>query len=122
MHNFEYLCRIMWHNTRTQTTDEPLSVFSSPEPKTHGWAIESGIRPSTISNIFSSETTVPIKLKFHIETPLDAGMKVCSNGPGHMNKMVAMNIYGKNPLKGFSKTRRPITLGLSYWSPTNILK
>ena len=27
------------------------------------------VRPSTISNIFSSETTGPIKFKFHMETP-----------------------------------------------------
>ena len=27
------------------------------------------VRPSTISNIFSSETTWPIELKFHMETP-----------------------------------------------------
>ena len=26
------------------------------------------VRPSTISNIFSSETTTPIELKFHMET------------------------------------------------------
>ena len=62
---------------------------------------------STFSNIFSSETTGPIKLKFHMETPLDAGTKVCSNGPGYMT------IYGKNQLKiFFSRTRRPMTLGL----------
>ena len=53
---------------------------------------------STFSNIFSSETTGPIKLKFHMETPEDAGTKVCSNGPGHMTKMP---IYGKKPLKIF---------------------
>ena len=41
------------------------------------------------------------------------GTKVCSNDPGHMTKMAAMPIYGKNPLKiFFSRTRRPITLGL----------
>ena len=39
-------------------------------------------------------------------------MKVCSNGPGHMTKMAAMPIYGKNPLKIFSRARRPMTLGL----------
>ena len=40
-------------------------------------------------------------------------MKVCSNGPGHMTKMAAMPIYGKNPLKiFFSRTRRLMTLGL----------
>ena len=26
----------------------------------------------------------------------DGGTKVCSNGPGHMTKMGAMLIYGKN--------------------------
>ena len=57
------------------------------------------------------QTTGPIKLKFHMETPWDAGTKVCSNGPGHMNKMAATPIYGKNPLKILSRTRRPMTLG-----------
>ena len=70
-------------------------------------------RPSVhISNIFSSETTGPIKFKFHMEIPYDAGTKVCSNGPGHMTKMAGTPIYGKNPLKIFSRTRRPMTLGL----------
>ena len=27
------------------------------------------VRPTTFSNIFSSETTGPINLKFHMETP-----------------------------------------------------
>ena len=71
------------------------------------------VRPSTISNIFSSETTGPIKLKFHMETPYDWWTKVCSNGHGHMSKMAATPICGKNPLKiFFSRTRRPMTLGL----------
>ena len=64
--------------------------------------------PSALSNIFSSETTEPIKLKFH----MDAGTKVCSNGYGHMTKMAATPIYGKNPLKIFSRTRRLMTLAL----------
>ena len=50
---------------------------------------------STFSNI-SSETTGPIKAKFHVEPPWDGVTKVCSNGPGHMTKMAAMPIYGKN--------------------------
>ena len=63
------------------------------------------LRPSTFSNIFS-ETTGPIELKFHMETPYDAGTKVCSNGLGHMTKMAATPIYGKTPLKIlFFKTR-----------------
>ena len=70
------------------------------------------VRPSTISNIFS-EITRPFKFEFHMKTLWDAGTKVCSNGPGHMTKMVATPIYGKNPLKiFFSITRWPMTLGL----------
>ena len=59
------------------------------------------VRPSTYSNIFSSESTGPIKLKVHTETPEDAGMKVSSNGPCHMNKMAATPIHGTKPLKSY---------------------
>ena len=51
---------------------------------------------STFSNIFSSETTGAVIVKFHMEPPGDRGTKVCSTGPGHMTKMAAMPIYGKN--------------------------
>ena len=47
---------------------------------------------STFSNIFFSETTEPIKM----EPPWDGGTKEYSNDPGHMTKMVAMPVYGKN--------------------------
>ena len=66
---------------------------------------------STYSNI--SETTGPIEAKFHMEPPWDGGTKACSNGPGHMNKIAAMPIYGKNLKKiFFSGTKRPMTLKL----------
>ena len=51
------------------------------------------------SNVFSSETAQPIKAKFYVEPPWEGGTKVCINGPGHMTKMAAMPIYGKNLLK-----------------------
>ena len=51
---------------------------------------------STFSNIFSSETTAPIEAKFHMEPAWDGGTKVYANGPGHMTRMTAMPIYGKN--------------------------
>ena len=55
------------------------------------------VRPSfTFSNIFSSETAWPIKAKFYVELLWEGGTKVCINGPGHMTKMAAMPIYGKN--------------------------
>ena len=47
-------------------------------------------------NIFSSETALPIKAKFYVEPPREGGTKVYINGPGHMTKMAAMPIYGKN--------------------------
>ena len=53
-------------------------------------------RPSNISNVFSSETTWPIKAKFYMEPPWEGGPKVNINSPGHMTKMAAMPIYGKN--------------------------
>ena len=47
------------------------------------------------SNI-SSETAWPIKAKFHVETHCEGGTKVYINSSGHMTKMAAMPIYGKN--------------------------
>ena len=51
---------------------------------------------STFSNIFSSETIGQIEGKFPVEPPWDGGTKLCSNGPGHMTKLAAMPVYGKN--------------------------
>ena len=51
---------------------------------------------SAFSNIFSSETTGPVKVKIHMEPPWDGGTKVRSTGPGHMTKIAAMPICGKN--------------------------
>ena len=62
-------------------------------------------RPFTFSNIFSSETAWPIKAKFYVEPPWEWGTKVCINGPGHMTKMAATPIYGKNPSKIFQNQR-----------------
>ena len=56
----------------------------------------SSVRPSTISNVFSSETAWPIKAKLYVEPPWQGGKKVYINGPGHMTKMAAMPIYSKN--------------------------
>ena len=59
------------------------------------------VRPFTFSNVFSSETAWAIKAKFYVEPPWERGTKVYINGPGHMTKMAAMPIYGKN-LKKYS--------------------
>ena len=56
---------------------------------------------STFSNI-CSKTTGPIEAKFHVAPPWDGGTKDCSNGPGHLTRMAAMPIYGKNLKKSSS--------------------
>ena len=43
-----------------------------------------------------SKTAWLVKAKFHVEPPWEGGKKVYFNGPGHMTKMTAMPIYGKN--------------------------
>ena len=53
-------------------------------------------RRSQFSKIFFSETALPIKAKFYVESPWEGGTKVYMNGPGHMTKMAAMPIHGKN--------------------------
>ena len=51
---------------------------------------------STFSNIFSSETTGPIKAEFHMASPWDGGTQICSNGPGRTTKMTTKSIHVKN--------------------------
>ena len=76
-------------------------VISSPEPS--GSQVELIVYPSssslalsTISNIFFSEATWPIKAKFYVEPPWEVATKVYINGPGHMAKITTMPIHGKN--------------------------
>ena len=56
----------------------------------------SSVRRPPFSKIFSSETAWPIKAKFNVEPPWERGTKCYINCPGHMTKMAAMPIYGKN--------------------------
>ena len=80
-----------------------LSQRLTGELKGYPW---SGVRrrPFTISNVYSSETAWPIKTKFYVEPPWQAGKKVYINGPGHMTKMTAMPIYIKNLLLQIHKS------------------
>ena len=60
-----------------------------------------------------SETAWPIKAKFYMEPPLEEGTTVYINDPGHMTKMAATPIYGKNPSEiFFSETGGPISTKL----------
>ena len=65
------------------------------------------VRPSSVrrpqcSKIFFSETAGPIKAKFYVEPPWVGGTKFCSRHLGHMTKMAATPIYGKNIQKSSS--------------------
>ena len=60
-------------------------------------------RPSPqCSNIFFSETAWPIEAKFYVEPPWVGGTIFCSRHLGHMTKMAATPIYGKNLQKSSS--------------------
>ena len=51
-----------------------------------------------LSTIFKDLPLKPleIKAKFLVEPPWEGGTIVYTNGPGHMTKMAAMPIFGKN--------------------------
>ena len=55
---------------------------------------------SIFLNFFSSITTWPIEANF-MRSSLGWGTKAYSNCPGHVTKVTAMPIYGKNLLKIF---------------------
>ena len=48
-----------------------------------------------------------------MESPWDGRTKCCSNGHGHITKMVAMPIYGNN-LKTRTKRRMTLKLGMQH--------
>ena len=69
--------------------------------------------PSIYLNIVFSQTIGPIELKLHVKTTYDNSAKIYTKYFGHMTKMAATPLYGKNLLKIFSsRTRRPVTLRL----------
>ena len=60
---------------------------------------------------------MPIEAKFYLKPPWDGGPKICSNGPGHMTKVAAMPIYGKNLKKIFffgTKGHMTLKLGMQH--------
>ena len=80
-------------------TSELIGYPWIPRPSVRRPSASISRRPSSrFSNLFSSETTWPIKAKFYVEPPWEGGTKVYINGLGHMTKMAAMPIYGKNLL------------------------
>ena len=66
-----------------------------------------------LKQIFA-ETIRPLEFKFHTKTPypLGGGIKIHANSSGNITKMADMPIYGKKIENSFSRTIRPMTLGL----------
>ena len=58
-------------------------------------ALGPDLSDSIFLNFFSSIKTWPMEAKFHVESPWDGGMKVCSYSLGSMTKMATMPIYCK---------------------------
>ena len=58
--------------------------------------------PSIYLNLVFSQTIGPIGLKFHVRNPYDKSAKIYTKYFGHMTKMAAWPIYGKNLLKSSS--------------------
>ena len=103
--NFDKILYMHWYIYKIYVVFNAHFVFSSPEPSgAQGELIVypcSGVRRrrrrcQQCLNIFYSETAWPIKAKLYVEPPWEGGTKVYINGPGHMTKMAAMPIYGKN--------------------------
>ena len=109
----------VWNQMKQTNTH--TYVISSPEPSgSQGELIvypcyvvrPSSVRRPPFSKIFFSETAWPIKAKFYMKHLWEGGTNVYINNPGHMTKMAAMPIYGKNPSKIFSGTTGPISTKL----------
>ena len=64
------------------------------------------------SNVFSSETTGPIKAKFHMDPQWIGVTESYLRHLGHMTKMAAMPIYGKNPFRNLLQMKGPMAQGL----------
>ena len=61
-----------------------------------------------------SEIAWPIKLKFYVEPPWVVAFKLYTQYLGHMTKMAATPIYGKNPSKIFSRSGGLISTKLGF--------
>ena len=77
-------------------------IYMNINGQGHSLTLVQGHSDSTFSNFFPLETARLNEAKFHVDPPWGGGTKVCSNGPGHMTKMAAMPLYGKNLNKSSS--------------------
>ena len=97
-------------------------IFSSPEPLDSIVSLKYGHAPSSIvrsSTIFKDllQNHWANRSQISYGASMGQGNESLFAGLGHMTKMAATPIYGKNPLKIFSWTKGPKTLwlGMQHW-------
>ena len=92
---------------------ESISTPLTTKGQGHLVTFANGHCPITFSKDFFSETTWPVSTKLHMQPPGRAGNNVDTFSSGHMTKMAALPIYGKNLKKiFFSRTTGSIALKL----------
>ena len=102
----DVLCILLAHLSRRLIGE--LIVYQWSGVRRTSSVVRPSVRPQC-SNIFFSETAWPIEAKFYVEPPWVGGTIFCSRHLGHVTKMAATPIYGKNPSKiFFSRTGGPI--------------
>ena len=71
------------------------------------WKLYYYIKGQDISNLFSSETTGPIRVRIYTYYLCLMGTKLDIIGPGHMTKMASMPIYDKKKkIKNLPQNRK----------------
>ena len=87
-YNFGACCQLRWK--------EYLGKMTPLHPSYDDFQVPSSRRPS--STIFKDLlwNRLANQTKFYVDHPWEGGTIDCINGPGHMAKMAAMLIYGKN--------------------------
>ena len=89
--NYCRLCYKSWYKQSTKWVHEALWI---PNVKVIVWPWSKSLRFNIFKLLFLNNTK-PIEAKCHMEPPWDGGMKICSNGPGHMTKMAVMPVFCK---------------------------
>ena len=95
-------CPLLFLAHLSQRLIGELIVYQGSGVRRHLPSVVVVIRRPQCSNIFFSETAWPTKAKFYVEPPWVGGTKFCSRHLGHVTKMAATPIYGKNPSKSSS--------------------
>ena len=79
----------------------------------HSLTLIKGHSDFNVKTVFSQKQLGDLKPKFKGKLEGEIEMKIYTNKMGHMTKMAAMPIYGKNLKKiFFSRINRPMTLKL----------